>query len=281
MLCSELQLVKQGDGYQDIKPLPCDRWSCDYCAPRRRAALIEQAAAGNPNKMLTLTVAAHVGESPTHRRALLHDAWKRLVKRVLRQFARPPGDRWALTGGARSRRMAHIISRADGKTAAGECARLPYMAFIEKTKLGEPHLHILLRCPFIPQDWLAEQMRDLIGSPVVWIEQVKGTASAVRYVTKYVGKAPAQFGTAKRYWVSHGWVVGAPPAAPAEPFDMTGITVHRGRWRDILHEKICQRYWRSYLDDGWVRFWQPGTFGVEGGHVKPDGSPEEAFLGKV
>jgi hypothetical protein len=271
LLCSEFQLVKSGDGWEDIKPLPCDRWSCGYCAPRRRAALVAQAAAGQPNKMLTLTVAAHVGESPTHRRALLHDAWKRLVKRTLRQFAREPGDRWALTDAARSRRMERLISIADAKTAASACCKLPYMAFIERTKLGEPHLHILLRCPFIPQDWLAEQMRDLIGSPVVWIEQVKGTASAVRYVTKYVGKAPAQFGTAKRYWVSAGWEVGAGDKLPPEPFDMTGVRVQHARWAEEDQNRIRARYWRQNLDDGWVRFWKPGTFGEEGGFHVPSG----------
>ena len=232
MLCSEFLLVKPGDGFEDVKPLPCDRWSCPYCAPRRRQALIAQAMAGEPNKILTLTISPKVGTSPTDRRRLLHDAWKRLVKRILRRF------KWK---------------------------RLPYMAFIEKTERGEPHLHILLRCDYIPQRWLSTQMAQMLNSPVVWIEQVKGTAKAIAYVTKYVGKAPAQFGTAKRYWVSRDWLVNQPEAPEAPVFDMTGVRVERVRWSDYSQEKTCARYWRQPQADGWIRFWKPGTWGGEGG----------------
>ncbi len=234
MLCSEFLLVKDGDGYQDVKPLPCDRWSCPYCAPRRRRALIAQAVAGEPNKILTLTINPAIGHSPTDRRRLLHDAWKRLVKRILRRF--------------------HWKS-------------LPYMAFIEKTQRGEPHLHILLRCEYIPQSWLSSQMKEMVHSPIVWIEQVKSTAKAIAYVTKYVGKAPAQFGTAKRYWVSRGWLINQPSEPEKPVFDMRGVRVVRERWSEYVQERVAGRFWRQALDDGWVRFWKPGAYGSEGGEV--------------
>lgn len=236
MLCSEFQIVKAGPDFEDIKPLPCNRWSCEYCGPRRRSKLIALAVAGHPNKVLTLTIDSHVGNSPVERRALLHDAWKRLVKRILRHF------RWK---------------------------DFQYMAFIEKTKLGEPHLHILLRCPFIPQKWLSAQMKDLVNSPVVWIEQVKGTARAIRYVTKYVGKAPAQFGTAKRYWISRLWRLDPEPQTDSFVYDPWTMRVQRARWSEILHERTTNRYTWAVTDDGWVRFWRPGTHGDRYGMVEP------------
>ena len=45
-------------------------------------------------------------------------------------------------------------------------------------------------------------MRDLIGSPIVWVEAVTHHGKAARYIAKYCGKAPHRFGTCKRYWHS-------------------------------------------------------------------------------
>jgi len=94
---------------------------------------------------------------------------------------------------------AHRITR---KTRAKRIKKMHYMAFAEETENGEPHLHILLRTVFIPQAWIAQQMREIMQSPIVWIEKIKGPRAAIAYVTKYVTKAPAQFGRSRRYWVS-------------------------------------------------------------------------------
>lgn len=221
MLCSEVQLVKTGDGFIDVKPLPCNRWSCDYCAPRRRFQLVALATSGEPNKILTLTVNPARGQSANNRRDMLHDAWKRLVKRILRKH------KW--------------------KT-------LPYMAFLERTKAGEPHLHILLRCPFISQRWLSEQMRKMIGAPIVWIERINSTSHAVRYVTKYVSKAPAQFGKGKRYWVSRGWQLHETSQVERPIFDPMTTRVIREHWEETLFKHPRQGFDHAILDDGWHRF---------------------------
>lgn len=221
MLCSEVQLVKRDLGTIEIKPLPCNRWSCDYCGPRRRFRLIAQAVSGEPNKILTLTVSPAVGNSPLERRDLLHASWKRLVKRILRKY------KWK---------------------------KLPYMAFLEKTKRGEPHLHILLRCGFIHQRWISKQMRELNGAPIVWIEQIKSTKKAINYVSKYVSKEPAQFGNRKRYWISHGWEVNAPPVAEREPFDPITTRVVRERWEETIKRYPFQGYSHEIGEDGWHRF---------------------------
>lgn len=75
----------------------------------------------------------------------------------------------------------------------------------EATKKGEPHLHLLLRAPFIPQKWLSEQMNELIEAPIVDIRKVGHARNAGRYVAKYVGKGPKPFAALKRYWTSQGY----------------------------------------------------------------------------
>ena len=256
MLCSEIQLFRQGDGFEDVKPLPCNRWTCEYCQPRRRRRLIAIAASGEPNKFLTLTVNAKVGTSPLDRRNLLHDAWKRLVKRILRQFATAPERRWKLKFRERSARQSAIVSNITARTPQRGCERLPYMAFLEATAAGEPHLHILLRCPYIPQDWIAEQMGELAGSPVCDIRQVGSTRSAVTYVTKYVTKAPAQFGNTKRYWISRGWEVNAGDRPEASERPSREVSVRRLRYSEWI-EQVSDRLRHSEpLPDGWVRVWE-------------------------
>jgi hypothetical protein len=257
LLCSEIQLVKPGVEFDEIKPLPCNRWSCERCGRKRRRALITLAASGEPNKILTLTVNAWVGLSPTHRRDMLHDAWKKLSKRILRQFALEPSRRWSLVGPARPAGKQRWLDMVTRKTAQRAYERLHYMAFLERTKLGEPHLHILLRSPFIPQDWLAEQMGDLIGAPVCWIEEIKNSRAAVSYVTKYVTKEPAQFGTGKRYWVSRWYPVTTPPVVEREHRDMTGVRIERERWSETSQRAISRHAAIDCLDDGWFRIWSP------------------------
>jgi len=79
---------------------------------------------------------------------------------------------------------------------------IDYLAVVEKTKHGEPHLHILARCPYIPQSYLSGIMKELIDAPIVDIRAVKNQRNAILYVAKYVTKEPERIGTAKRYWSS-------------------------------------------------------------------------------
>jgi hypothetical protein len=165
------------------------------------------AASGKPTACLTLTVNTAVADSPSARYVLLHDAWKVLAKRIIRQFAMPAEKRWILYSedeGQYQEIRAYVFTR---KVIAKTIKRLHYMAFIEETEAGEPHLHILLRTAYIPQRWLSQQMQEILQSPIVWIEKIKGVKSAIAYVCKYVTKAPAQFGKGRRYWLSRGYRV--------------------------------------------------------------------------
>jgi len=173
-LCRDWTLVKYLPEERLAKPLVCRSWGCDYCAPERRSRLMAQAAGGEPTRFLTLTVNPHIGNDPADRLGLLAAAWRNTVKRLRRRFPGKP---------------------------------IEYLAVVEETKQGEPHLHILLRSPYIAQKFISDCMAEMIQSPIVDIRRIKGMKEVVRYVAKYITKAPAQFGKAKRYWASQGYEV--------------------------------------------------------------------------
>jgi len=171
-LCNSWSVVKDLGAIRYGKPLPCRSWNCDYCAPNRRSQLMALAASGSPTRFLTLTVNPTFGADPEARLKALARAWRIVVQRLRRKYAEKP---------------------------------IEYLAVVEETKLGEPHLHILLRAPYLPQALLSRWMGEIINSPIVDIRAVRGVREVIRYIAKYISKAPHQFGHAKRYWHSSAW----------------------------------------------------------------------------
>lgn len=236
MLCSQFQLRKQEQEYTEVKLLPCRSWGCDHCAPKRRNQLMAMAASGRPNICLTLTHVYKEGADQVAHYKALHNAWKLLVKRILRQFKKNPEDRWLLKtpeGYEYQEIRGYRITR---KTPANEIKHLHYMAFNEATKNGEPHLHILLRTKYIPHKWIADQMNDLIGSFRVWVEKIKTTKAAIGYVSKYISKAPAQFGRSRRYWLSRFYQVNDPGQIEKGITRRDGYRRHRQRFSAFIYE---------------------------------------------
>jgi len=171
-LCNAWSVVKRSPDAREAKPLPCRSWNCEFCAPKRRVRLMAQAASGRPNRLLTLTSNPRAGVTPTERFRLL---------------------RWA----------SHLLfQRLRRIPKYGELA---YFCIVEATKLGEPHLHILVRSPMIPQRLISSIMDELIDAPIVDIRALHNPSQAIRYVAKYITKAPARFGESKRYWSSQNW----------------------------------------------------------------------------
>lgn len=225
MLCSHVHLVKSDRDYDLLRPLPCRSWSCERCAPARRRQLIQLAALGTPNKCLTLTINAKIGDSPSDRCRILHHSWTILVKRIKRLL---------------------------------KIKQLPYFAFLEKTRAGEAHLHILLRCKFIPQRWISQQMDELCQSPIVWIEAIKSTKKAIAYVTKYVGKAPERFDSGKRYYRSQSYLANVETDDEYLNDKPTYDRVCRNKWQNEWHDRIQAGQAVKVRPDGWYEFWRSG-----------------------
>lgn len=168
-ICREWSIVKQEPSERHARVLYCKSWSCEVCRPKRRSQLLAKCASGKPTRLITLTVNPQHGESPEQRLRMLARAWRVCVQRLRRRYG---------------------LSSID------------YLAIVEKTKHGEPHLHILARCPYIPQSYLSGIMKELIDAPIVDIRAIKSQRNAILYVAKYVTKEPERIGTAKRYWSS-------------------------------------------------------------------------------
>ncbi|MBW8018007.1 MAG: hypothetical protein FVQ82_17700 [Planctomycetes bacterium] len=173
MLCTQVSLVQQHEFHTVIVPLYCNTWSCDICAPRRRRRLVREAAEGAPNRLITLTVRAGDVAGQVSRARDLVRAWRTLRALYLRRHGK---------------------------------GSLEFLAVFERTRRGEPHLHILCRSGYVNQRWLSAQMARLIGAPIVDVRAIHGSRHAARYVGKYVAKGLGVFAGCKRYWRSLGYL---------------------------------------------------------------------------
>jgi len=193
-LCREWLLTRSSPLHAEAKLMICRSWNCAHCQPIRRRQLMAQAASGEPTRFITLTVNPQTYSSPEERLQKLAWAWRTVVKRLRREHP--------------------------GKT-------IEYLAIVEATLAGEPHLHILFRGPFVPQWKLSQFMAELISAPIVDIRRVKDVNAAVKYVAKYITKKPEQFGSAKRYWKSTGYELSNRPSVPEAPADTGKWLVYR------------------------------------------------------
>jgi len=214
MFCGEAALVKHGVDRRLVVTLRCRSWSCEECRPRRRRKLIRQFVAGSPDTFITLTSNPAYFIDAEHRCREMKDAWKVVVKRACRKY------------GYRS---------------------IPYGVAVEATDAGEPHLHILARCKWIDQKWLSEQMEELLGAPIVDIRRVRGAKMAARYLAKYMGKKPHQFGTCKRYHFTRDY-----------EFAEEDRREFRGAWAGVwtLERSRPEVIARFLEADGWFIVWE-------------------------
>jgi len=130
------------------------------------------AKAGKPDRLLTLTANPAWGLSPAHRAQALVLAWRKLRKRLLDK---------------------------DKKK------KIPFIAVFEKTKKGEPHLHVLLRGVWLDQQEISAHMAIETASPIVDIRKIKNDQKASNYVAKYAAKDPVAFSGCKRFWQSRDY----------------------------------------------------------------------------
>jgi hypothetical protein len=193
--CGDYSLRRDGLHSGDCRAAWCRSWGCPPCAAKRSVKLIDEGKAGKPNRFVTLTIRRLKHQSPNVAAKCLVLAFQTSMKRWQRLR---PGN------------------------------RAEYFAVFEATKNGYPHLHVLWRGPWLDQRWLSAQMAELIGSPIVHVEQVQDARKAARYVAKYLGKAPHRFGTCKRYWHSRSWSLA--PAWEPEAAPEPGMTWWHSKW---------------------------------------------------
>ena len=172
MLCSTEVLVNSDHTGGRAVTLKCKRWSCPICRPENRARVKKLARDGVPDKFLTLTCKPDRWASPDEAARGMREAFRLLIRLIRR----------------------HHKART-----------VEYFRVFEAHKSGWPHLHILLRAPFITQDWLSEEWQRLTGAFIVDIRKVKNKEQAAFYVSKYIGKDLHKFEGVTRYHRSRKW----------------------------------------------------------------------------
>jgi hypothetical protein len=184
--------------------LRCKRWSCELCNPYNHRRIKRAAREGAPSTFLTLTV--NPARYATYDEAArdLKTAWVNLRRRMQKSFAMD---------------------------------RPPFIAIFEGTKRGWPHLHILMRCRYIPQRWFSQQMADLIGAPICDVRFIDNVGRVAAYVAKYISKAPSGFAHCKRWWRSKDYQQDKEECAPFKRFSPH---VH------TFEGTISQWLWKSY-----------------------------------
>lgn len=173
-MCTKIGcIVKSQAGKVSVVKLSCRSWTCEDCAPLRRNQLIREAKEGMPERFITLTVNPHWFKDRDERAAKLVWAWRTIRRRFLKHHPN---------------------------------SKIEFMAVLEETKHGEPHLHICQRGAYMRQAWISQQMRELMGAPIVDISMIRSRKKVAEYVAKYISKKPVRFGTLKRYWRTPKWL---------------------------------------------------------------------------
>lgn len=136
--------------------LPCKRWGCRWCGPRRAKRLAYRVEEAAPNRLITLTINPKVHIDPR----AAYDA----TRRQLSDFAK----------GVRK-----VIGEFE------------YVRILEVTKQGWPHYHLMARCEYISQRVISDIWAKLTAAPIVDIRKIQKTDKVFWYVVKYLCKQTA------------------------------------------------------------------------------------------
>lgn len=219
MYCNKHTLVKWHAGQITARPLRCKCWSCKQCAPWRARLLQQEALAGKPSTFITLTCNPNFRGSAAERAQNLVDAWRKCVRRL---------------------------------RAMKRYSKLQFIAVMERTQKGEPHLHILARMAYFKQSLLSDWMREFSDAPIVWIEYVRNKQKIAAYVAKYVSKGPYRYTGCKRYWRTMDYMHPTRAELRAQrPDDVVWYLVDSSYtvYRDVLKnsEAVITRDWYSSI----------------------------------
>lgn len=203
-------LIKYWDG-QSLKVFQgnCKGWDCVDCSAVKKRKLRRQILAGEPNKFATFTLRPLAGEYPVEMRKRLSACFNIFIRRTKRHF---------------------------------NLKSLPFLAVVEAHESGFPHIHVFLRCDFIPQKWIKRAWQEITGAFKVDIRQIRNQNGAARYATKYVTKAPARYLKMPRYWSSRDWRV-----SPKELHNEQRATAQAR----LLKDFAIIRYAQLLIDEGW------------------------------
>lgn len=220
-MCREFSAFKRTQRNIYVHSLYCGCWDCQVCHERNRRRVYRTIRQGNPTAFLTLTL------------------------RDVDAFAQDKPGKWL------ARAFRHLVKRI--RRRYPDC-EVEYAWVMEATKRGVPHLHAVLRAPFIPQSWLSEQWAELTGARVVHIRAVDNAGNGAKYVCKYLTKDNYKFDGTKRWHKSRGWLTKSKSADDTVPSEA-------GFWNFSYN---AQHQWIPHLEtDGYPWWWEGQLLAAE------------------
>lgn len=170
-------------------PLPCKKWSCRHCGPKKVQRLAYRCEDAKPNRLLTLTVDTKLWDTP---RAAF-DGTRRKVPDLVKLLRARYGE-------------------------------FEYVRVTEITRRGWPHYHLLVRSPYLPHAVVKKFWQDLTGATIVDLRQVDDRFRAVTYLIKYLSKLHKIEWTERHVSYSRGFFPPEEPR-PASPLELEETAV--------------------------------------------------------
>lgn len=178
-----------GDTWLAVDIVSCRRWKCVFCGPKKAYKLRERIKLAKYERFMTLTHKPRPGQTQEAALRELRHNW-------------------------------HTLHKAIDRLKQG--TKIQYVAIVEWTKAGQPHLHILFAGPYIQQRKLSGMWRHINNSPIVDIRAVKEHEKTAHYLAKYLTKDNACPPRMRRWSCSRGFLPDLPPYEnPNWPDDST------------------------------------------------------------
>lgn len=172
--CGEYTAVRGEGEAAEAVSLKCRCWHCLTCAPLNKKRLKHQLLGGEPIGCITLTIKTRKEWTKSQHARELIRAW-RLVKKHLR------------------------------RQQAGNL--FEFLPIFERTKKGNPHLHIPFRGPHFNYKAVRKILFRNIESKQFKVDWFDSPGRCVHYVIKYVAKGPGAFEGCKRHWRTRHWTL--------------------------------------------------------------------------
>ena len=156
--CKDGAIVgRTDDGEFVVFPMSCKSWQCEACRPAKVRRWEEIIKLGRPNRMLTLTVDPSNFSGPVAAREALNQAWTHLVANIRKMYTSRPTE---------------------------------YVRIHENHASGWPHMHILLRSPWINARWIKKRWSEAGIGKIVDIRAIdpEDITKQAKHLVKYLGK---------------------------------------------------------------------------------------------
>jgi hypothetical protein len=202
-------IVSDGEKVSAFHP-NCKQWGCTSCGPELQKKLIATALSGHPNKFLTLTVDPKICDASEKNRVLITKHFNLFMRWWRRQFPNVP---------------------------------IEYLWRIERHKSGQPHIHILIRSPFLHWTQISKAWKRITGAYIIRIKAIDSTARAAYYVSKYMTKDCSNWKNKRIFSKSRGYVL--EPITNIKPRSATAQL-------RVMNHLPMERYVELLREDGFI-----------------------------